>query len=195
MASYSHFLWMDLSPSCPEALISKVPDDWGEAGRTCGKGAAVIHRPCPDSRMRYCHNEAPESLLPFLFRRSSMASRFHSGPPDDFNDPGADDALFFESLFEEAEREVRTVRQVRSSRYDALAGKAKPEEQGFRRRASAEPNRALGSQDTASARFSRSRTAAFGSCSSGVSRTRSVSASPAGSPFMPPPAYPKEPPP
>lgn len=52
-----------------------------------------------------------------------MASRFHSGPPDDFNDPGADDALFFESLFEEAEREVRSVRQVRSSRSDAVAGK------------------------------------------------------------------------
>ena len=63
-----------------------------------------------------------------------MASRFHSGPPDDFNDPGADDALFFESLFEEAEREVRTVRQVRWSSYDSLAKKAKPEEQGFRQR-------------------------------------------------------------
>ena len=123
-----------------------------------------------------------------------MASRFHSGPPDDFNDPGADDALFFESLFEEAEREVRSVRQVRSSRSDAVAGKAKPEEQSFRRRASAEPNRASDSVNSASARYSRSRTAAFGSASMGVSRTRSVSGRPAVSPFMPPPVYPKEPP-
>ena len=144
-----------------------------------------------------CHavimKRAKKSFL-FLFRRSSMASRFHSGPPDDFNDPGADDALFFESLFEEAEREVRSVRQVRSSRSDAVAGKAKPEEQSFRRRASAEPNRASDSVNSASARYSRSRTAAFGSASMGVSRTRSVSGRPAVSPFMPPPVYPKEPP-